>query len=113
MSVVVLVRAWPARPATVTSGTPAAPVDGKCFDADEPIGELMSNALAAKIVRGWLMAKTEIPLEKRVLYTGRLLAWEKTTPQMRLREKTRTICTVMTDEDFAVLNRRLHTVPKE
>lgn len=24
MSVVVLVRAWPARPATVTSGTPAA-----------------------------------------------------------------------------------------
>ncbi|MBQ3072231.1 MAG: hypothetical protein IJD20_02940 [Oscillospiraceae bacterium] len=87
--------------------------DGKCFDADDPIGELMSHPLAAKIVRGWLMAKTEIPLEKRVLYTGRLLAWEKTTPQMRLREKTRTICTVMTDEDFAVLNRRLHTVPKE
>lgn len=87
--------------------------EGERYDADDTIGELMSNEQTARIVKGWLMAKASAPLDFRLLCTLRLDTQRYESPDSKLREKKKSIGAIMTDEDYEVLNRRLHTVPKK
>ena len=49
----------------------------------------------------------------RLLCVLRLDTMKNSNPAAKLREKKKTIGAIMTEKDFEVLNRRLHTVRKK
>ena len=87
--------------------------EGERYDVDDPIGELLANSEAERIVKGWLMAKEEAPLDKRLLCVLRLDTLKHDAPNIILRNRKKSIGAIMTEEDFEILNRRLHAVRKE
>ena len=87
--------------------------DGMGYRADDAIGVLLANKACEKLVRGWIMAKEEAPLEQRLLCACRLITYSQDSPLSRLRDKKTTIGAIMTDADFEILDNRLRAIPRK
>ena len=87
--------------------------EGERYDIDDSLFDLMENETTWQIIRGWVMAKEDAPLDLRLLCVMKRKTQKIDGPKSRLRDKKKTFGAIMTEEDFEILNRRLHTVRKE
>ena len=81
------------------------------YTLETPLGQLLANDACHRIVKGWIMAKTALPLETRLCIVFRLSNWQAMWSQRKIYEQT-LIKRNMTQEDLDKLGKMLRRVKK-